>query len=132
MNGESSTELILKARAGDEAALERLFARYHASLRRWAHGRLPRWARDIADTEDLLQETLAQTLRHLPRLQLDEEVAVVLAQPVRYFRGFDVLRDGRNAERARGARHAGDDGVGDTVRADSADEFAVDLQVAHG
>ena len=73
MDGESTTELLLKARAGDSVALEHLFRRYRSSLRRWAHGRLPRWARDIADTEDLLQETLAQTLKQLPRLQLTEE-----------------------------------------------------------
>ena len=34
-------------------------------LRRWARGRLPRWTRDLRDTEDLVQETLAQTLRHI-------------------------------------------------------------------
>ena len=34
-------------------------------LRRWARGRLPRWARTIADTADLVQEALVHTLRRL-------------------------------------------------------------------
>lgn len=76
MDDESTTELLQKARAGDPAALEHLFQRYRSSLRRWAHGRLPQWARDIADTEDLLQETLAQTFKHLPGIQLDDETAL--------------------------------------------------------
>ena len=41
MDAESSKELLLKARAGDAAALDHLFRRYRASLQRWAHGRLP-------------------------------------------------------------------------------------------
>jgi RNA polymerase sigma-70 factor (ECF subfamily) len=32
---------------------------------RWAHGRLPRWARDIVDTEDLVQETLLHTIHRV-------------------------------------------------------------------
>ena len=34
-------------------------------LRRWASGRLPRWARDLSDTPDLVQETLFQTFRKI-------------------------------------------------------------------
>lgn len=60
----------------DAAALERLLVRYRAALQRWAHGRLPRWARDVADTEDLLQETLTQTLKQLPRIELESEEAL--------------------------------------------------------
>jgi RNA polymerase sigma factor (sigma-70 family) len=76
VDGESSKELLLKARSGDAVALDLLFRRYRASLQRWAHGRLPRWARDIADTEDLLQETLTQTLKQLPRIEISEEDAL--------------------------------------------------------
>src|SRR4029079_19380875 len=72
----SSKELLLKARAGDAVALDHLFHRYRSSLQRWAHGRLPRWARDIADTDDLLQETLTQTLKQLPRIEISEEDAL--------------------------------------------------------
>lgn len=62
---ESSIDLLQRARAGDEAALELLVARYLPRLQRWASGRLPRWARDITETQDLVQETLIQTLRKI-------------------------------------------------------------------
>ncbi len=62
---ESSIGLLQRARAGDEAALELLVARYLPRLQRWASGRLPRWARDITETQDLVQETLIQTLKRI-------------------------------------------------------------------
>jgi RNA polymerase sigma factor (sigma-70 family) len=62
---ETSVELLERVRQGDRAALERLLRRYVPSLRRWATGRLPRWARDLADTEDLVQDTVLKSLQHL-------------------------------------------------------------------
>ena len=62
---ESTTELIDRARSGDAAALDRLFARLYQPLRRWTRGRLPQWARDLADTEDLVQESLVQTFKRI-------------------------------------------------------------------
>jgi RNA polymerase sigma-70 factor (ECF subfamily) len=62
---ESTVHLIERARAGDQEALERLFSRYLKPLQRWASGRLPKWARDLADTDDLVQDTLAQTFRRI-------------------------------------------------------------------
>jgi RNA polymerase sigma factor (sigma-70 family) len=62
---EATIHLLEQARSGDHAALEALFARYLKPLRRWASGRLPRWARDVADTQDLVQETLLQTFKNL-------------------------------------------------------------------
>ena len=61
----STTELIDQARRGDLAAMDRLFARLYPPLRRWTRGRLPGWARDLADTEDLVQEALVQTFKRL-------------------------------------------------------------------
>ena len=61
----STTDLLRRARMGDREALDALFSRHLAPLRRWARGRLPRWTRDLRDTEDIVQETLAQTLRHV-------------------------------------------------------------------
>ncbi len=58
-------DLLERARAGDRSALEALLARYLPRLQRWASGRLPRWARDLADTEDLVQDALLQTLKRL-------------------------------------------------------------------
>jgi RNA polymerase sigma factor (sigma-70 family) len=62
---ESTSHLIDRARAGDQEALERLFTRHLKPLQRWASGRLPRWARDLADTDDLVQETLLQTFKKM-------------------------------------------------------------------
>ena len=65
MDVESTFSLIMRARAGDSEALERLFARHRKPLLRWASGRLPQWARAIADTEDLVQETLVSTFKKI-------------------------------------------------------------------
>jgi RNA polymerase sigma factor (sigma-70 family) len=62
---ESTFRLIDRARAGDRDALERLFARHLKRLQRWASGRLPAWARDLADTDDLVQDTLVQTFKRI-------------------------------------------------------------------
>jgi RNA polymerase sigma-70 factor (ECF subfamily) len=62
---ESTLSLLTRARAGDEQALNDLFARYIPSLRRWASGRLPIWARDLADTPDLVQETLVHAFKKI-------------------------------------------------------------------
>ena len=61
----SSVSLLFRAQQGDDSAREELCARYLPRLRRWAHGRLPPWARQHLDTEDLVQDTLLQTVRHL-------------------------------------------------------------------
>lgn len=62
---ESTSWLIDRARSGDHDAVERLFTRHLRPLQRWASGRLPHWARDLADTDDLVQEALLQTFRRL-------------------------------------------------------------------
>jgi RNA polymerase sigma factor (sigma-70 family) len=62
---ESTVELIERARGGDNLAVERLFSRHLKPLQRFARGRLPRWARDLADTDDLVQDTLLQTFKRL-------------------------------------------------------------------
>jgi RNA polymerase sigma-70 factor (ECF subfamily) len=62
---ESTFSLIERARGGDKQALERLFARHLRPLQRWASGRLPKWARDLADTDDLVQDTLLRTFKKI-------------------------------------------------------------------
>ena len=62
---ESTVQLIDRARAGDQEAINRLFARHVRPLQRWASGRLPRWARDVSDTDDLVQDTLLQTFKRI-------------------------------------------------------------------
>jgi RNA polymerase sigma factor (sigma-70 family) len=62
---ESTITLLDRYRGGDVDALNILYARYLGPLRRWARGRLPQWARDVGDTEDLVQDTLIQALGRL-------------------------------------------------------------------
>jgi len=64
-DAESSFVLVERATSGDEQALNELCARYLPRLRRWAHGRLPGWARGGLDTHDLVQETLASAARRI-------------------------------------------------------------------
>jgi RNA polymerase sigma factor (sigma-70 family) len=66
---ESTFHLLERARAGDEEAANRLFARHVRPLQRWASGRLPKWARDVADTDDLVQETLLQTFKRIGQFE---------------------------------------------------------------
>ncbi len=62
-----SIRLVELAKGGEAWAAEELFRRYNDRLLRWAHGRLPGWARGVVDTEDLVQDTLMGSIRNLPR-----------------------------------------------------------------
>ena len=62
---ESTIHLVARVRAGDESALEELFSRHYAPLRRWTTGRLPTWARQLTDTDDLVQDVLLQTFKRI-------------------------------------------------------------------
>ena len=74
---DSSMELWERARKGDSGALNRLFARCLPRLHRWAHGRVPTWARDGADTADFVQETVLHTLRRLDAFEPQREGALL-------------------------------------------------------
>ena len=71
----SSFQLLASAQAGDEDALDQLYRRYLPHLTRWARGRLPRWARDLVNTEDVVQETMMQSLRHVEHIEYRSEGA---------------------------------------------------------
>lgn len=68
--------LLERARAGDRLALDELCARWLPPLRRWAAGRLPRWARDVTDTHDLVQDALLRTLSRIDQLEHRAEGAI--------------------------------------------------------
>ncbi len=72
-----SDELLRRARSGDDRALDQLFARYVPRLHRWAHRRVPMWARSAADTADFVQETVLHTLRNLGTFQPQREGALL-------------------------------------------------------
>ena len=67
----TSNHLLRLAQQGDAGALNELLARYAPRLRRWAAGRLPRWARDVADTNDLVQESLLRTFRKIETIDAE-------------------------------------------------------------
>lgn len=76
LNPEATIELLTRARSGDEAALNRLLERCLPPLRRWAHGRLPPFARDLLDTSDLVQDTVIAALRRLDGFEARREGAL--------------------------------------------------------
>lgn len=59
-------ELLEQFRQGDTKARDALVERSLPKLRKWARGRLPQWARSLADTQDLVQDAV---MRALPRLE---------------------------------------------------------------
>lgn len=73
---ETTYGLFRRARAGDERALEQLCERFLPRMRCWARGRLPRAARSLEDTDDLVQEVLLQTLHRLARFDYRKEHAL--------------------------------------------------------
>ncbi len=66
---ESTFQLIERVRQGDRDALDRLLARHVGPLRRWISGRLPQWARDLADTDDLVQDNLLRTFTKIENFE---------------------------------------------------------------
>ena len=73
---EATLDLLERAKAGDRDALDLLIARYLPRLQRWAHGRLPGWARDLAETQDLVQETVFRAFTHVERFEIRGEGAL--------------------------------------------------------
>ncbi len=96
---ELTSELVQRARSGDQAATDDLFARYETRLRRWAHGRLPASARGALDTQDLVQVTLVKLFQRLHAFEPNHPGA---------FRGYvwttlwNSIRDIARSSRRRG------------------------------
>ena len=76
LDPETTVELINRVKAGDDAARERLVARCIPPLRRWARGRLPSSARDMLDTEDLVQESVLAALGRIQGFEARREGAL--------------------------------------------------------
>jgi len=73
---DTTFQLLERARTGDEAALDALFSRHLVPLRRWASGRLPQWAREGLDTQDLVQDTLLRAFKQVGTFTPDHEGAL--------------------------------------------------------
>lgn len=65
----STLDLLERFKQGDNEAVDLLVERSLPPLKRWARGRLPRWARGIDETQDLVQDAI---IRALPRLKTFE------------------------------------------------------------
>ena len=66
----STLDLVERFKSGDRAALDQLCARLLPALSRWASGRLPRWSRDLMDTDDLVQETVIRALNKMGQFEV--------------------------------------------------------------
>jgi RNA polymerase sigma-70 factor (ECF subfamily) len=66
---DSTLHVLERAQAGDARAARILFERALPSVRRWARGRLPRYARSESDTEDVVQDVFLRTLKGMARFQ---------------------------------------------------------------
>ena len=72
---ETTAALFDRIRAGDSLARERLLERYLPVLRKWVHGRLPRGARGMADTADIVQVAFYRALNRLEAFEHRHEGA---------------------------------------------------------
>jgi RNA polymerase sigma-70 factor (ECF subfamily) len=95
----ASVDLLALAKQGNRDALEILFDRYLRPLERWASGRLPLWARDIADTQDLVQDVLLRTFKRIELFEPERDGAVqaYLRQAI-----MNRIRDEFRVRRRRG------------------------------
>jgi RNA polymerase sigma-70 factor (ECF subfamily) len=101
-DSESSFDLLLRAKKGDQKAVEALFTRYLPRVRRWAHGRLPASSRSLLNTDDLAQEVLLRAVVSLDRFEPRHEGA---------FQGFlrqTILNRVRDEIRSSRRRPVGD------------------------
>ena len=104
IDSETTVALLSRVRAGDSLALEVLAARLLPRLKRWATGRLPAWARDLAETQDLVQETITSVLARLREFEPRHEAALTV-----YLR--EALSNRIRNEMRRAIRHPPAEGL---------------------
>jgi RNA polymerase sigma factor (sigma-70 family) len=129
---DSTATLLERVRGGDGVARERLFARVLPVLTRWAHRRLPAGARDLAETDDLVQVTLTRALARLDGFESRGEGAFLA-----YLRQIllNLVRDEIGRARSRPSRAELDDTYADpgpsilerTVRRDTLERYEAAL-----
>jgi RNA polymerase sigma-70 factor, ECF subfamily len=88
-----SPELVERACRGDREAQDSVLQEYVAPLTRLASGLLPAYARGMTDTQDVVQDVLANTARRLGSIDCDEDGALLayLRRAVRH-RVIDEIR----------------------------------------
>ena len=95
-----SLVLLARLQQGETAARDELLRRYWPRLQRWASGRVPTGARDLYETDDLVQDTIVAALGRLEDFEPEHDGALVA-----YLRTA-ILNRVRSL--ARGARRRGD------------------------
>jgi RNA polymerase sigma factor (sigma-70 family) len=65
----NTIELLERFKKGDQEAVTILVERSIPPLKRWARGRLPLWARSLAETQDLVQNAVLRALPHLKNFE---------------------------------------------------------------
>ncbi len=110
---DRTLELVERAKSGDREALDSLFERFLPPLRRWASGRLPRFTRDLMDTDDLVQETLFRAVKMIDRFESRHEGALqaYLRQAVMNRIRDEVRRTGRSPTATELAEDEADGGA---------------------
>jgi RNA polymerase sigma-70 factor (ECF subfamily) len=73
---EETVSLLQRIRGGDDAALNALLVRLLPRLRRWAHGRLPRSARGVFETGDIVQSVAAKAIRRLGAIEIEHSACL--------------------------------------------------------
>lgn len=68
---EESIRLLHRIRAGDDGAVDALLERMLPRMRRWAHGRLPRSARPMLDTGDVVLAVAQKAVKQFAHLEFD-------------------------------------------------------------
>ena len=69
LSSDSTLYVLERAQGGDTAAARVLMERALPSVRRWARGRLPKYARSDADTEDVVQDAFLGTFKNFARFR---------------------------------------------------------------
>jgi RNA polymerase sigma-70 factor (subfamily 1) len=74
---DASVELVRRAQDGDQSALNQLFGRYYARVRRIVRVRLGAALRAQLDTSDAVQETFLAAVQGFDRFEMRDEGALV-------------------------------------------------------
>jgi len=108
----STIELLDRYKGGDDMAVNLLLERSIPSLKRWARGRLPQWARGVAETNDLIQNAVIRALPHLKAFEVRHPGALQA-----YLRRaiFNHVRDEIRRVKSRPAAAELDDQIADDL-----------------
>jgi len=129
---DSTADLLEGIRGGDASATARLVKRYLPILRRWAHGRLPGKARDLSDTDDLVQIALMRGLGQVETFEQRRTGAFLsyMRQIVRNQIRDEIRRPARRAQRVELSEDLPDGGASpleDAIGRESLDRYEAAL-----